>query len=117
MQDLHQIICSIMADEKYSEQFDDNGNETESASKRFKANNCEEVTENKIEIRVQNTSKAQKCVICKQYEDQVILYNGHPTDSVPEYIALTDDDLIAAGDEDAMDKQDERPSHKVILIQ
>lgn len=61
--------------------------------------------------------KSERCNICRQYTEDILLYNGHPNNSVEEYIALTDEKLMLfTGDEEELHQQDERPTNKVNLI-
>ncbi|KAF5294330.1 hypothetical protein FQR65_LT10783 [Abscondita terminalis] len=61
--------------------------------------------------------KAERCTICKQYIDEVSLYNGHPNNSVEEFIALTDERLMLfTGNELDLHETDERPVHKVSYL-
>lgn len=57
-----------------------------------------------------------KCQICRQILDDpdLRLYDGHPNDSVEEYVALTDPKLsLFTGDEDTIHEDDHRPQNKV----
>jgi DNA (cytosine-5)-methyltransferase 1 len=57
-----------------------------------------------------------KCQICHQILDDpdVILYQGHPDNSVEESVALTDPKLsLFTGDEDDVHEHDQRPQNKV----
>lgn len=61
--------------------------------------------------------KPERCQICRQYVSEVLSYNGHPNNSVDEYVALTDEKLMLfTGDETHINKQDERPIHKVCSL-
>lgn len=58
--------------------------------------------------------KSERCIICRQYIEEVSFYIGHPTNAVEEYIALTDEKLsLFTGDEDCSNQHDDRPTHKV----
>jgi hypothetical protein len=57
-----------------------------------------------------------KCDICRQILDDpdLRLYQGHPDESVEEFVALTDPKLcLFTGEEDAIDEHDHRPQNKV----
>ncbi|KAF5303293.1 hypothetical protein FQA39_LY10032 [Lamprigera yunnana] len=61
--------------------------------------------------------KSERCNICKQYTNDVLLYNGHPNNSVEEYIMLTDEKLLLfTGMEANVDATDERPIHKITFF-
>lgn len=58
--------------------------------------------------------KAERCVICRQYLDELLFYNGHPNNSVEEFVALTDEKLtLFTGEENDVNEQDERPTNRV----
>lgn len=78
----------------------------------------EETEEIKQEIILKpSETKVERCLICKQYSNEVLLYNGHPNNSVDEYVALTDEKLMLfTGDESEVNQQDERPTHKVFYL-
>lgn len=90
--------------------------------------NQEEIEENKVKKRRMkyNTSlnlrkefkkeslKIEKCNICKQKLEDIILYQGHPSDAVEEIVALIDPKLcIFTGDEDYIHENDIRPQNKL----
>lgn len=57
-----------------------------------------------------------KCAICRQILDDpdLRLYQGHPDESVEEFVALTDPKLsLFTGEEDAIHDHDQRPQNKV----
>lgn len=82
--------------------------------KRFKFNNNEAVNE-EVNLKLTKTI-SERCGICKQYENEILYYHGHPNNSVEEYITLTNDSLMLfTGDEASLDENDERPTHKVYL--
>lgn len=56
--------------------------------------------------------KAERCSACKQYVDTAIYYNGHPNNSVEEFIALTDERLSLFTGEENITEGDEFPTHK-----
>ncbi|XP_045468881.1 DNA (cytosine-5)-methyltransferase 1-like isoform X2 [Harmonia axyridis] len=87
--------------------------ENENVAKKVKSNEevCDEVT-NRVVLPPK--SKPERCIICRQFKDNITLYNGHPNNSVEEYIALTDEKLsIFTGEESNVNEQDCRPTHKV----
>jgi DNA (cytosine-5)-methyltransferase 1 len=58
--------------------------------------------------------KPEKCNICKQYLQEIILYSGHLNKSCEEFIALTDERLsLFTGTEEVIHEGDELPSHKI----
>ncbi|KAK5638240.1 hypothetical protein RI129_012535 [Pyrocoelia pectoralis] len=86
--------------------------EVDNPPKKLKVVDHDNVTINKI-IKPPST-KSERCMICKQYLDEALLYNGHPNNAMEEYIALTDDRLLLfTGDEMDFDEKDERPIHKI----
>lgn len=57
-----------------------------------------------------------KCEICQQILDDpdLRLYQGHPDESMEEFVALTDPKLsLFTGEEDAIHDHDQRPQIKV----
>lgn len=57
-----------------------------------------------------------KCEICRQLLDDLdlVMYQGHPTNAVDEFVALTDPRLsLFTGDENAVHEHDERPQNKI----
>jgi DNA (cytosine-5)-methyltransferase 1 len=57
-----------------------------------------------------------KCELCRQILDDpdLRLYQGHPDESVEEFVALTDPKrCLFTGEEDAIDEHDHRPQNKV----
>jgi DNA (cytosine-5)-methyltransferase 1 len=57
-----------------------------------------------------------KCEICRQIlnDPDLRLYQGHPDESVEEFVALTDPKLsLFTGEEDAIHDHDQRPQNKV----
>ncbi|CAH0549085.1 unnamed protein product [Brassicogethes aeneus] len=89
-----------------------NENDDEGASKKVKITN-EKAAKNDIKLATPKT-KSERCDKCKQYLDQLILYEGHPNHSQEEFIALTDEKLsVFNGDEDFGDNHDDFPTHKV----
>jgi DNA (cytosine-5)-methyltransferase 1 len=57
-----------------------------------------------------------KCQICHQVLDDcdLVLYQGHPDNSVEESVALTDPKLsLFTGDENDIHEHDQRPQNKV----
>lgn len=84
----------------------------ESISKKHKSEVTDAIKE-EIVIKV-TQPKPERCLICKQYSNELTLYNGHPNNSVDEYVALTDEKLMLfTGEESAIHENDERPTHKV----
>lgn len=90
----------------------ENTNETEeNVAKKLKT---EEVEITKSEIVLKPQVKPERCLICRQYTNELLLYNGHPNNSVEEYIALTDEKLLLfTGEEANVHEHDTRPTHKV----
>ncbi|KAB0791577.1 hypothetical protein PPYR_03377 [Photinus pyralis] len=85
--------------------------EEENISKKLKVVHEDNVTKNAINTQ---TTKSERCAICKQYVEEAPLYNGHPNNASEEYIALTDERLMLfTGDEMDLDEKDERPTHKI----
>lgn len=85
----------------------------ENSAKRRKSNNRVEQTENII-ISNENEPKVERCAICRQNITEISLYNGHPNNSVDEYVALTNEKLlIFTGEESNVHDLDARPTHKV----
>ncbi|XP_017781710.1 PREDICTED: DNA (cytosine-5)-methyltransferase PliMCI-like [Nicrophorus vespilloides] len=85
----------------------------ESVSKKPRIEN--ETRSTKIEkIDLPTKPKSEKCVNCMQFIDEVVLYEGHPNNSVEEYVALTNEKLLLfTGNETHMDQHDERPTNKI----
>lgn len=68
-------------------------------------------------VLIPNVPNPERCSICRQYITEVSLYNGHPNDSVDEYIALTNEKLMLfTGEESDVNDIDLRPTHKVIIM-
>lgn len=101
----------------------------ENAPKRIKQEESEDVKkEDSVKEETANVkshecvvssanSKSERCIICRQYIEEVAFYNGHPNNAVEEYIALTDEKLsLFTGDEVCINQHDERPTHKVSII-
>lgn len=98
------------------------GDEEEQIAKRLRTsinlpsnnnNNNNEIKVNGITTKIKN----ERCNICRQYIDDVLLYNGHPNNSVDEFVALTDEKLLLfTGNEAAIHEQDEFPTNKVSMI-
>lgn len=87
----------------------------ESITKKFKTENDNEAVKEEIDIKPSEV-KPERCVICRQYSNELVLYNGHPNNSADEYVALTDDKLMLfTGEESEIHQNDERPTHKVIF--
>lgn len=55
----------------------------------------------------------ERCSTCKQYSNTVLLYNGHPNNSVEEYVALTHEKLSLYTGNEELDDAEEFPIHKV----
>lgn len=80
--------------------------------KRRKTDNFEQPKEKIVLNSIEPNT--ERCIICRQYLTEVSLYNGHPNNSVDEYVALTDEKLMLfTGDESNIDDLDTRPTHKV----
>lgn len=87
----------------------------ESITKKFKTESSNEAVKEEIDVKPAEV-KPERCVICRQYSNELVLYNGHPNNSVDEYVALTDDKLMLfTGEESEIHQNDERPTHKVIF--
>ncbi|CAH1179610.1 unnamed protein product [Phaedon cochleariae] len=97
----------------------------EQASKKIKteiqANSSENFEENfKNEVVVGEAlktpakAKSERCVQCKQFLDNVPLYNGHPNQSNEEFVALTNEKLsLFTGTEENIHEIDEIPTHQI----
>lgn len=84
----------------------------ENLTKKRKPNHCQ--FEGKKFVLVTNQPKLERCPICRQYITEALLYNGHPNNSLDEYVALTDKKLMLfTGDESTVNDLDFRPTHKV----
>lgn len=80
--------------------------------KKFKRNDDDVQIETDKSLKV----KPERCNICRQYNNEVLIYNGHPNNSVEEYITLTDERLLLfTGNEESLNQHDERPTHKVYI--
>lgn len=92
---------------------EENTNETEeNIAKKLKTEDSE-VTKSEIVLKPVEP-KPERCLICRQYSNELLVYNGHPNNSVEEYIALTDEKLqLFTGDEANVHEHDTRPTHKV----
>lgn len=55
----------------------------------------------------------ERCLVCKQYSSSILLYNGHPNNSVEEYVALTHEKLSLYTGNEELDHKEEFPIHKV----
>lgn len=85
--------------------------------KRRKTNNIKQSQKENVLIKESET-KTERCDICRQYLTEVSLYNGHPNNSVDEYVALTHEKLMLfTGDESDIHDLDTRPTHKVFTQQ
>lgn len=88
----------------------------ENPSKKRKTNDAVQLKRGKS-ILIPNEPNSERCSICGQYITEVSLYNGHPNDSVDEYIALTNEKLMLfTGEESDINDLDLRPTHKVITM-
>ncbi|KAB0805238.1 hypothetical protein PPYR_02208 [Photinus pyralis] len=68
-------------------------------------------TENTIKTQ---PFKTERCNICRQYLNEVAIYNGHPNYSVEEFISLTDPKLMLfTGEESDINERDVHPVHKI----
>lgn len=89
----------------------------ESTAKKSRTSEVLPSLKEEITLNSTNTQEVinnERCGICKQYMDSVLLYNGHPNDSVDEYIALTDERLMLfTGKETEIHEDDEFPANKV----
>ncbi|XP_066253971.1 DNA (cytosine-5)-methyltransferase PliMCI-like [Euwallacea similis] len=72
-------------------------------------------TNEKLPIKLSLTKpKSQRCSVCKQLLESVLLYNGHPNNSCEEFVALTDEKLsVFTGKEEQFTDQDDFPTHKI----
>lgn len=87
--------------------------EEENVAKKAKPATMPDKIQNKINLPAK--PKPERCNICRQFSDNITIYNGHPNNSIEEYIALTDDKLsLFTGDESHVMEQDNRPTHKVL---
>lgn len=85
--------------------------------KRRKTNKIEQ-PQKQIVFNSKSEAKTERCDICRQYLTEICLYNGHPNNSVDEYVALTDEKLMLfTGDESDIHDLDTRPTHKVFMQQ
>ncbi|KAK4878394.1 hypothetical protein RN001_010900 [Aquatica leii] len=83
----------------------------QNSCKKFKVLHNNEVVK---EVEKVPQIKSERCNICRQYLEEAVLYNGHPNNSVEEFIALTDERLMLfTGNEVDMNEKDERPVHKI----
>ncbi|KAK5639618.1 hypothetical protein RI129_012110 [Pyrocoelia pectoralis] len=84
----------------------------ENYSKKLKILQDSNVTKKDL---IKNQSiKSERCTICRQYLDEVALYNGHPNNSTEEFISLTDPRLMLfTGNETDINEIDVHPIHKV----
>lgn len=81
---------------------------------RKKLRSCNDPVPVKEEIvRKTEEIKQERCKICRQYIDELLIYNGHPNNAVDEFIALTDEKLMLFNGDEEIDKQDERPTNKI----
>lgn len=81
---------------------------------RKKLRSCNDPIPVKEEIVMKTEEiKQERCKICRQYIDELLIYNGHPNNAVDEFIALTDEKLMLFNGDEEIDKQDERPTNKV----
>ncbi|XP_044758419.1 DNA (cytosine-5)-methyltransferase 1-like isoform X2 [Coccinella septempunctata] len=88
--------------------------EEQNVAKKVKHSNGEIMDKNPCKVTLPPKVKPERCTICRQFIDDTPLYNGHPNNSVEEYIALTDDQLsLFTGEESYVNEQDCRPTHKV----
>lgn len=87
----------------------------ENSKKRQKLDNVEKKSQNNgLGLLNKTELKTERCIICRQYLNEVTLYNGHPNNSIDEYVALTDEKLMLfTGEESCVDDFDTRPTHKV----
>lgn len=92
----------------------ENANEPEeNPNKKLKTAEVVEITKSEVDLK-QPKLKVERCLICRQYTNELLLYNGHPNNSVEEYVALTDEKLLLfTGDEANVHEHDTRPTHKV----
>lgn len=89
----------------------------ENIAKKIKSSNARITSEIPNTVTLPAKAKLERCTICRQFSDSFTLYNGHPNNSVEEYIALTDEKLsLFSGEEPYMSEQDCRPTHKVYKI-
>ncbi|KAL3272241.1 hypothetical protein HHI36_022724 [Cryptolaemus montrouzieri] len=92
----------------------ENGILDESVSKRVKLANVSNKDESNNRVDIKAKTKQERCNICRQFVDNIILYDGHPNNSSEEYIALTSEKLsLFTGEESYVDEQDNRPTHKI----
>lgn len=85
-----------------------------SVSKRFKTKKSTSLTNNTIKLAFSKI-KNDRCSVCKQGLDSVLLYNGHPNNSCEEFVALTDERLsVFTGNEEEFNDQDDFPTHQVL---
>ncbi|XP_044757853.1 DNA (cytosine-5)-methyltransferase PliMCI-like [Coccinella septempunctata] len=84
----------------------------ENIAKKAKPSKNEIVIEKPSKVALPPKVKPERCSICRQFSDDITLYNGHPNNSVEEYIALTNDKLSLFTGEESHE-QDCRPTHKV----
>lgn len=87
-----------------------------SVSKRFKTKNSASLTNNTIKLAFSKI-KNERCSVCKQGLDSLLLYNGHPNNSSEEFVALTDEKLsVFTGKEEEFNDQDDFPIHQVFAV-
>lgn len=85
-------------------------------SKRFKTKNSASLMNNTIKLAFSKI-KNERCNVCKQGLDSVLLYNGHPNNSCEEFVALTDEKLsVFTGKEEEFNDQDDFPTHQVLHL-
>lgn len=91
--------------------------EDEQISKKLRTSIKLESTKEEIKVNSPTKIVNERCNICRQYVDNVLLYNGHPNKSVDEFVALTDEKLLLfTGTEAAIHEQDEFPTNKVLIL-
>lgn len=94
----------------------DNISEEFGVAKKQKFNNKKLEEPSKTEILPESEPELERCEICSQYLHEALLYNGHPNNSVEEFITLTNERLqLFTGNEDDIHTQDTRPLLKVLF--